>query len=95
MFLLSLKIIVFIIYFVSLFVVVEFLVLKNCKGIPYIFFIILFGSSYWKEGRLFVLMTHSPHFVYSYNLYGVRHIVKDHSHSERKPSAATTRATFF
>ena len=36
-----------------------------------------------KEGRkeMFYLMTHSTHFIL--RLYGVRHMVKDHSDSER------------
>ena len=31
---------------------------------------------------MFYLTTHSTHFIYGYN-YGVRHMVKDHSNSER------------
>ena len=42
-----------------------------------------------KEGRkeIFYLMTHSTHFIL--RLYGVGHMVKDHSDSKRKPTAAT------
>ena len=38
-----------------------------------------------QEGRkeMFYLTTHSTHFILQ--LYGVRHMVKDHSDSERKP----------
>ena len=37
----------------------------------------------WVEGRMdmFYLTTHSTHFIYG--LYGVRHMVKDHSDSEK------------
>ena len=50
---------------------------------------------------MFYLTTHSTHFIYSYMereriffnltmaLNGVGHMVKYHSHSERKPAAAT------
>ena len=40
------------------------------------------------EGRkeMFYLTMHSTHFILP--LYGVRHMVKDHSDSERKPAAA-------
>ena len=43
---------------------------------------------FYKE--MFYLMIHSTHFYL--RLYGVGHMVKDHSDSERKP-AATTWAT--
>ena len=36
---------------------------------------------------MFYLMTHSTHFIL--RLYGVGHMVKDHSDSERKPTATT------
>ena len=37
------------------------------------------------------LTSHSTHFYL--RLYGVGHVVKDHSDSERKPAAATIWAT--
>ena len=40
-----------------------------------------------KRKEIFYLTTHSTHFIL--RLYGVRHLVKDHSDSERKPAAAT------
>ena len=43
----------------------------------YVHFILLEGR---KEGDVY-LMTHSTHFIL--RLYGVRHMVKDHSDSER------------
>ena len=39
---------------------------------------------------MFYLMTHSTHFYL--RLYGITHMVKDHSDSDRKP-AVTTWAT--
>ena len=43
------------------------------------------GKEGRKEGNVY-LMTHSTHFILW--LYGIRHMVKDHSDSERKPAAA-------
>ena len=42
------------------------------------------------QGRkeMFYLTTHSTHF-FILRLYGIGHMVKDHSDSERKPAAAT------
>ena len=44
-----------------------------------------------QEGKkkMFYLTTHSMHLY----LHGIRHMVKDHSYSERKPAAVTTWAT--
>ena len=37
--------------------------------------------------KMFYLMTHSTHFIF--RLYGIRHMVKYQSDSERKPAAIT------
>ena len=44
---------------------------------------------HWLEQRkeMFYLTMHSTHFIYGYR--ASRHMVKDHSDSERKPAAAT------
>ena len=39
---------------------------------------------------MFYLTIHSTHVIYSYIIYGVGYMVKDHSDSEREPTAATT-----
>ena len=45
------------------------------------------GDSYWKwKKEVFYLTTHSTHFIF--RLYGIGHMVKNHSDSERKPTAA-------
>ena len=44
-----------------------------------------------REREMFYLTTHSTHFIL--RLYGVRHIVKDHSDSEKGNPAAATWAT--
>ena len=52
--------------------------------IPYIYVL----QKQNKKGReMFYLMMHSTHFIYM--LHVVRHMVEDHSDSERKPTAAT------
>ena len=33
---------------------------------------------------MFYIMTHSTHFIYGYFIYGVRHMVKEHSDSEKR-----------
>ena len=47
----------------------------------------------FEEGRkeMFYLIMHLTHFFLQ--LYGIRHMVKDHSDSKRKPTAATNWAT--
>ena len=47
--------------------------------------------STWKEGN--VLFNDALNTFYL-RLYGVRHMVKDHSDSERKPAAATWATLF-
>ena len=36
-----------------------------------------------REREMFYLTTHSTHFIYGYIIYGVRHMVKDYSDSEK------------
>ena len=57
-----------------------------------------------QDQEMFYLTTHSTHFIYGYMegrkemfylwLYGVGHMVKDHSDSKRKPAAATCATLF-
>ena len=47
-----------------------------------------------EEGKkIFYLMTHSTHFIYSYSRVG--YMDNDHTDSERKPAATTLWATLF
>ena len=41
------------------------------------------------------LTMHTTHYILQLTVYGVRHEVKDHSDSERKPAAATSWTALF
>ena len=66
--------------------IISNLIVKIIRIFVLLIFVMTNLTMHWKEGRVLFNDTLNTFYL---RLYGVGHMVKDHSDSERKPAAAT------